>query len=318
MARVNIAVHYHNTAVRDTAKVCLVTRKKGETGVGIFTPQQWWDRQRTDRLYFEVELSLPRGSSINGLNTDVNNFSQDLDNLKDIIDFKNIFLQGSNGRIHGKTLGATNATLQTTNGEVSVDYLVAVTAAVRSSNNGISGTYHVRKSLDLTTTNGVIKATVGINGSDSSNSLIMRTSNSPIDAIVSLDTTSGTGGRFLVKAETTNGRLTTRIASAPLDSRLVVHAQTSNAPGSVALPSTYEGSLLLATSNAGITLQRVNPGEQDPACKARSDCNSRTRTVETREATKYKRDAVVYWEKKNSARGAVTLQSSNGAVAISV
>ncbi|KAJ7672082.1 hypothetical protein B0H17DRAFT_1141245 [Mycena rosella] len=325
---VNVVVHYATTAVRDTVKVCFLMLKSGDVnGVGIFTPQQWSDRKNTDRLYFEVQVTLPRGRSINSLTTDVDNFSQDLDYLKGIVDFKNVLLQGSNGRIHVKTLGATNTTLQTTNGEVSIDYLEAVTAAVRSSNNGISGTYHVRKSLDLTTTNGIIKAAVGINGSDSSNSLIMHTSNRhaltasrPIDAIVrlSLDTTSGTGGRFFVKAETTNGRLATRIASAPLDSSLVVHAQTSNAPGSVALPSTYEGSLLLATSNAGITLQRVNSGEQDPACKARSDCNSRTRTVETREATNYKREAVVYWEKKNSDRGAVTLQSTNGVVAISV
>ncbi|KAJ7672084.1 hypothetical protein B0H17DRAFT_1084364 [Mycena rosella] len=318
VARINIAVHYVATAVRDTTKVCFLKRKAGETGVGIFTPQQWWDRRQTDRLYFEVELILPRGSYINGLATDVNNLSQDLDNLKDIITFGSIFLQGSNGPIHAKALGAANATLQTSNGEVSLDYLVALNAVVSSNNNGISGNYQVSESLDLTTSNGPIEVTVGINGSETPKSLSMHTSNSAIDAVVNLDTTSGRGGNFLVKADTSNGRLTTRIASAPLDSVLNLQAETSNSPGSVTLPLTYEGSLTMHTSNAPSFIWRVDRIEQDPACKAHSDCKGRTRTIGTHMVANGKAEGAVYWERKNANRGNVTLQSSNGAVSFYV
>ncbi|KAJ7672069.1 hypothetical protein B0H17DRAFT_1084332 [Mycena rosella] len=343
-ARVDITAHYHTTAVRDAAKVCFITRKEGESGVGIFTPAHWWSRKRTDRLYFDVELLLPRGSAsssplyINGLTTDVNNFSHDLDNLKDIIDFGNIFLGGSNGKIHAKALGAATATLQTSNGGVSVehlvalkagvqtsnglvsiDYLVAQNAAVRSSNARIHGNYHVSDSLSLITSNGAIQASVNINGSETSNSLIMHTTNSHIDAVVDLDTTSGTGGIFLVKAETSNGRLTTRIASAPLDAVLTLNARTSNTQASVELPATYEGSLALSTSStASAAIRRVDSHEQDPACAPHADCKGRTRAVETHVVRKGGVEGAVYWEKKNARRGSVTLQSSNGAVTIYV
>lgn len=36
LARVHITVHYYNSAVRDSARVCVIKRKSGESGVGIF------------------------------------------------------------------------------------------------------------------------------------------------------------------------------------------------------------------------------------------------------------------------------------------
>ncbi|KAJ6578912.1 hypothetical protein DFH09DRAFT_349821 [Mycena vulgaris] len=323
IARVHVVVHYYTTQVRDTTKVCMLKRKAGESGVGIFTPTTWWNRKRTERLRFEVELVLPRGTAssplfIKNLVTDVSNFSHDVDALKDIINFGDIHLKGSNGGIHAKSLAAANVAATTSNGAVSLDYLVALSAAVRSSNAAISGNFNVQDSLDLVTSNGAIKVAVAINGSEAAKTLTMRTSNDVIDSTIDLSTTTGKAGNFGLKATTSNGRLTTRITSAPLDSVLTLEARTSNSQASVALPVTYEGSLGLYTSNSAANIQRVDSHEKDPACKAKTDCKSRTRVIETTLVTKGRAEGSVYWERKNSKRGNVTLKSSNGAVAIYV
>jgi len=318
---VHVAVFYYEAAVRDTTKVCLVKRQSGEGGVGIFTPKTWWSRKPTEHLYFEVELILPRGSSlspsyINSLSTDVNNFSHDVDSLKDIVNFGSISLRASNGKINAKSLDAKDITLTTSNGAVGVDYLVAPRASIRSSNAGISGNYQVSDSLAFTTSNGAIQATIGINGSESSKSLTMRTSNDVIDTTINLATSSGKAGKFLVKADTSNGRVTTRVGSLPLDSVLTFEGRTSNSQASVALPPTYEGAFKLYTSNSVPNVYEVNGNERDPGCKKGSDCKGRTRRLETHLITKGQATGNVYWDRKNLERGSVTLRTSNGAVAI--
>ncbi|KAJ7099363.1 hypothetical protein B0H15DRAFT_819979 [Mycena belliarum] len=323
--RVNVVVSYHSASVRDLAKVCLLKRDAGEGGVGIFTPRNWRSRQRTYRLYFDVELILPAGSAgspvdIHGLTTDVHNFGQDLEALQDIINFGQISLKGSNGRIRARTLGASNATISTSNGAVSFDYLVATSTTVRSTNGGISGTYVVADSLDLTTSNGAINVAVGINGSESvRHTLGMTTSNNVIDALVNLDTYSGTGGDFRVAAKTSNGRLTTRVGSLPLDAVLTLDARTSNSAASAVLPATFEGKVEASTSNAPVVMQRVDGHERDPACEhTDSECKGRSRTVQTRMISKQHMTGSVYWDKKNEHRGTVHLRTSNSPVTLNV
>ncbi|KAJ7496621.1 hypothetical protein FB451DRAFT_1208265 [Mycena latifolia] len=321
-ARVNVVVYYHTTAVLDKAQVCLIKRNDGEGGLGIFTPTTWWNRQRTDHLYFDVELILPRGSSpphVNTLSTDVHNFWQDLDTLRGIIDFGDISLKGSNGKIHAKTLDAAKVIVQTSNGAVSLDSVVALSAKVRSSNAAISGDYKVSDGLDLTTSNGAIKVAVGINGSEASpHSLSLTTSNHVINSVINLDTTSGTGGDFKVTAKTSNGRVDMRVASAPLDSVLTFDARTSNSAAAATLPTAYEGSWAVATSNAAVAVHRMENNERDPACKGDADCKGRTRRMETRIASKGQAAGNVYWDKKNANRGSATLRTSNAPVTINI
>ncbi|KAJ7478593.1 hypothetical protein B0H11DRAFT_2027937 [Mycena galericulata] len=346
IARVHITVHYYQQDVRDKARICLIDRKDGERGVGIFTPKYWRNPSRTDRLYFEVVLTLPQGFPtlyLNRLATDVNNFSHDLDSLKDIIHFGEISLKGSNGKISAQTLGAENATLTTSNAVVSADYLVAPSIAVRTSNGGISGSFNAVDSIVLRTSNGPINVQVALDVGDSkeTKSITMSTTNDRLESNVALFTSTGTGGIFLVKADTINGRLKTVVSSAPLDSVLNVAATTSNSQASLQLPSTYEGGFELHTSNAVPSIKRLNPYEPDPAHKRR------TRHVETEEVAgsiehlrrriailerqmaldqdpvsaaetfkKGKTTGVAYWDKKNEHRGAATLTSSNGPVTL--
>ncbi|KAJ6593222.1 hypothetical protein B0H19DRAFT_1089436 [Mycena capillaripes] len=314
---VKVTVKYHKAAVRDLAKVCLIARSNGEGGVGIFTPSPWRSRSYTDRLSFDVVLVLP-SSHINALSTDVSNFSHDIDTLPRT-DFGNLSLQASNGNIKAKLLSAGKATLTTSNAAVIVNSLIAPSASVKSSNGLISGSYTVCESLDLQTSNDPIKVTVTINGSGSGSkkNLSMRTSNGVLDALVNLGTSSGEAGTFNVKAQTSNAQLKTKIVYAPLDSVVTVDARTSNEEASVTLPSTYEGSFSLTTSNAPVSVRRVNPNEHDPACDShQQSCKERTRIVEQKVVTKRSVSGNVHWDKKNANRGKVTLTTSNGPATI--
>ncbi|KAJ7510499.1 hypothetical protein B0H11DRAFT_1959357 [Mycena galericulata] len=320
--RVHIAVHYYKKYVRDKAKICLVDRKDGESGVGIFTPKYWRSRSRSDRLYFEVVLTLPEGTSplyINRLATYVSNFSHDLDSLKDIINFGEITLKGSNGKIHARTIGAENATFTTSNAAVSADYLLAQRTLVRTSNAAVSGQYFATDSIDLITSNGAIRADVALNASDSKETkrLTMRTSNHAIQSTIDLATSSGSGGSFSVKVYTSNGLLAPRLASAPLDSVLALDARTSNSRAVVTLPSTYEGDLAVSTSNA-VPAINFDSHKQDPRCNDQPDCESRKRVLDSRVVTKGRAAGSVYWDRENRHRGRVTVQTANAAASISI
>ncbi|KAJ7133735.1 hypothetical protein C8R43DRAFT_956583 [Mycena crocata] len=315
--RVHVTVHYYGTAVRDTAKICLIKRENGESGLGIFTPKNWYSRKRTDRLYFDVELILPHTLSspsplyINALSTDLNNFSQDVAALINIIKFGELSLRGSNGKIHAASLAADNATVTTSNGAVMIDHLTALTAAVRSSNGNIGGDYHVVDSLDLITSNGIIKVAATINAGDSKDtkSLTMHTTNSVLDSTVTYTTSSGTGGALRVDAKTTNGGLNTQIASIPLDAVLNLKATTSNSRATLGLPVTYEGDLAVYTSNSVPSIV-FDAYKQDPAHKGRG---------RGQETTMVRRGAAtgnVYWDKANIHRGSVVVKTTNGAAAI--
>ncbi|KAJ7170701.1 hypothetical protein C8R43DRAFT_875013 [Mycena crocata] len=300
LARVQVTVQYHNTAVRDTAKVCVIKRKNGEGGVGIFTLKNWPTHTNTDRLRFEVQLVLPRSSSpsalyINNLTTDVHNFSQDVDALKDVINFGDIHLKGSNGKITVKSM-------------------VALNAALGSSNGPISGNYTVSDWLNLRTSNGPVKVNVGMIASDSNavKSLTMRTSNSLLESIVNLSTSSGFGGVFRIKADTSNGRLATQITSCPVNSVLSLDAKTSNSAASVTLPSTYEGGFVLNTSNAEVWVNRVGDNVRDPSGRGR------LLGVEVNKSNEGKAAGKVYWDRNNGDRGDVTVRSSNGPVSLYV
>ncbi|KAF8161729.1 hypothetical protein K438DRAFT_1942246 [Mycena galopus ATCC 62051] len=312
--QVNVTVNYYKAAVRDVARVCFIERSEGENGVGIFTPQPWRARTQADRLSFDVELILPLTDSIlqvNGLSTDVNNFSHDVGFLN--AHFNDLSLKASNGRIQAQSLSAAQAELITSNAHVAVEALVAPRALVKSSNGRISGSYVVVDSLDLRTGNGAIDVAVTVaEGSSSKKTKVitMQTSNNAIDYTVNLGPTSGKADSFHVKATSSNGRLTGNIVSAPLDSVLAVDAKTSNNKASVTLPSTYEGRFSVSTSNAPSAVQRVDTHPQDPAGKGR------TRTIQTEGNAKKGITGFVHWDKKNAGRGKATVVSSNGAATL--
>ncbi|KAF7350932.1 hypothetical protein MSAN_01655300 [Mycena sanguinolenta] len=319
--RVKVTVNYWKAAVRDAAKVCFIKRSEGESGVGIFTPQPWRSRAYYDRLFFDVELILPHSDPIlhvNGLSTDVSNFSHDVDGLN--VYFDDLSLGTSNGKIRANSLTAAQVALTTSNAAVAIDNLAALKASIKSSNGRITGTYAVVDSLTLKTTNGAIDVAASITGSSSSlerpQDITMQTSNGPLNYIVNLGPTAGEAGSFRVKADTTNGNMRGKIVSAPLNSVLAVDAKTSNNKASLALPSTYEGSFAISTSNAAATLEYPPPGQKDPACGSDAKCKDRERVVHAGSNKKYSVQGTVHWDPKNARRGNVNLGSSNGAATL--
>ncbi|KAJ6497451.1 hypothetical protein C8R45DRAFT_1093826 [Mycena sanguinolenta] len=318
--RVIVTVNYWKAAIRDAAKVCFIERSEGESGVGIFTPQPWHSRSYSDRLFFDVELILPRSDSIlhvNGLSTDVSNFSHDVDGLN--VYFNDLSLRASNGKIQANSLTAAQVVLTTSNAAVAVDNLVAPKASVESSNGRITGTYAVVHSLILKTTNGAIDASASITGQSSlqkRQDITMQTTNGPINYVVNLGPTAREAGLFNVKAYTSNGKMTGKIVSAPLNSVLAVDAKTSNEKASLALPSTYEGSFAISTSNAAATIHSPPPRQKDPACDSDAKCKDRERVVRSGSNTKRSVQGTVHWDPQNARLGNVNLRSSNGAVTL--
>ncbi|KAF7350921.1 hypothetical protein MSAN_01654200 [Mycena sanguinolenta] len=315
--RVKVTVNYWIPAVRDAAKVCFIERSEGEGGVGIFP---WRSRTYIDRLFFDVELILPRSNSIlhvNGLSTDVNNFSQDVDNLNAY--FNDLSLKASKGKIETKSLTAAQAVLATSSAPVAVESLVAPIAVVMSSNGRITGTYAVVDSLTLKTSEGAINVTASITGNSSlekTKDISMQTSNGPLNYVVDLGSTVGEAGSFRVKATTSNDKVTAKIVSAPLNSVLDVEARTSNHLASLVLPSTYEGSFAILTSSSTAAVSRTNPQEKDPACDSDAKCKGRKRTFYLTEVTESCSKGSIYWDSQNADRGSVVLGSSNGAATL--
>ncbi|KAF8161732.1 hypothetical protein K438DRAFT_1985516 [Mycena galopus ATCC 62051] len=315
--RANVTVQYYKPSVRDATKVCMIERYRGETGVAIFTPSHWRSYAPvTDRLSFNVELILPRTESmfyVPGLSTDVDNFSHDVDSLN-FVQFGDISLAGTNGKIQAELLAADTATFTSSHAGVIIDSLVARRAEVRTSNGRISGSYNVSDSLDLRTSNAPIDVAIAVNSSDNKKpkNLVVHTSNGVLQCTIDLGTTlSKTPSAFNIDARTSNAVLQAHIASAPLDSVLTVGAKTSNRQASLTLPSTYEGSFKVSTSHAPSAVEHVNPNEQDPACEPDGNCDSRARTVEW-STVRRSIAGNVYWDEKNANRGRVSLTSSNG------
>ncbi|KAF7350922.1 hypothetical protein MSAN_01654300 [Mycena sanguinolenta] len=318
--RVNVTINYWRAAIRDAAKVCFIDRFEGEGGVGIFTPRSWYARPYTNRLFFDVELILPRSDStlhVNGLSIDVNNFSYDIDALDAY--FNDLSLTASNGKIQAKSLSAGQVSLTTSNAAVAVDSLVARKASVKLSNGPITGIYAVVDSLILKASNGAIDVVASITGNSSlakTQNITMQTSNGPIKYVVDLGPTAGDAGSFRVKATTSNHKVTAKIVSAPLNSVLAIDARTSNHLASLALPSTYEGSFAISTSHSSAAVSRTNPQEKDPACGSDAKCEGRKRTFYLTKVTKSSAKGSVYWESQNADRGSVILGSSNGAATL--
>ncbi|KAJ6497439.1 hypothetical protein C8R45DRAFT_127122 [Mycena sanguinolenta] len=318
--RVVVTVSYHKAVVRDAAKVCFIKRSEGESGVGIFTPDPWRSRSYSDRLFFDFELILPRSDSIlhvNSLSTDVSNFSYDVDTLNAY--FNDLSLRASNGLIQAKLLFAAQAVLSTSNAPIVVESLVAPIVSVKSSNDRIIGTFAVADSLELLTSNAAIAAVVSITGASSlkkTQNITLSTSNGAISYIANLGPAKGEAGSFLVTAATINSKVSGKIVSAPLNSILAIRATTSNHQAVLTLPSTYEGSFAISTSNAAATITRANPQEKDPACESGAKCKGRERIVKTTPVAGSNVRGVVHWDPRNADLGNVVLSSTNGAATL--
>ncbi|KAJ6491682.1 hypothetical protein C8R47DRAFT_1121503 [Mycena vitilis] len=236
---VRLSVRYHSLHVRDRANVCLMERKHANgTGIGIFTPAPFDEQSYKDRLDFKITLFLPTqqtGSAlpVYNLETQLPSFSHSLDSLRDVIEFESLILRSQNKPVSAKSLFARNATIETSNGL-------------------ISGSFDASSSLSLVTSNAPIYATVKLHNQNvfATTDLLLQTRNAQLETAVSLVTSaaSGQGGKFAVKAQTSDGPLVMSFPDSPTHSVLNLDARTSNSPANVWLNNAFEGDFTLASS----------------------------------------------------------------------
>ncbi|KAF8627774.1 hypothetical protein AX17_006139 [Amanita inopinata Kibby_2008] len=296
--KVNVQIKYWRPQSSRMTKVCQFKREKNEHGVGVFTPKH--GRPLGYNLTFFVTIELPASSSgdilhIKKLETDMPNFSHEVGELGETTFFKNISLQGQNGRIAIGSLFADRGQLKTTNGHITGHVTTLGPFSASSSNGAVGGVFTAKGSLSLKTSNSPIRAQVFINtGDEASANLEMITTNgyaiialyyayqlaltlgllSPIQSDISLnqpqdqDQERSNGGDFNVIATTSNSPLRLTFPFAPLDSKLTLHAKTRNSPLQVSLHPTYEGGFKVSSTNFRPSVV-VKPGIDDPAGEGR-------------------------------------------------
>ncbi|KAF6747333.1 hypothetical protein DFP72DRAFT_919955 [Ephemerocybe angulata] len=299
-----VTVKYFHEEMRDAVMVCRVERRKGDSGVGIFTPSYMW---RGDAVYVETLIVLPevdRNVSplhIKNLETDVPNTLHRLHAKTDLITFDKLNIQGSNGLITAVSLGATNARIVT-------------------SNAPISGVFNSTGNLSLETSNGAIQVSVKLHNKEAStpNKLSIITSNGPLEANIDLTSSSSPkkGSRdvaqpqYDVETTTSNSRLQTNFWRFPTDAVLRFSGTTSNGLAKAQINAEYQGAFEVQTSNGGATLQHHT--QQDPSGRGRK----RALKVE-REGKTYVQGAVEWVGGRDGGRGkvqmgSVELATSNG------
>ncbi|KAF6761046.1 hypothetical protein DFP72DRAFT_879920 [Ephemerocybe angulata] len=295
-ATVVVTVKYFHEEMRDAVMVCRVERRKGDSGVGIFTPSYMW---RGDAVYVETLVVLPEVDKnasplhIKNLETDVPNTLHRLHANTDLITFDKLNIQGSNGLITAVSLGATNARIVT-------------------SNAPISGVFNSTGNLSLETSNGAIQVSVKLHNKEGSipNKLSIITSNAPLEANIDLTSSSSPkkGSRdvaqpqYDVETTSSNNRLQTNFGRFPTDAVLRFSGTTSNGLAKAQINAEYQGAFEVQTSNGGATLQHHT--QQDPSGRGRK----RALKVE-RQGKTYVQGAVEWVGGRDGGRGKVQMGS---------
>ncbi|KAF8959956.1 hypothetical protein BDZ97DRAFT_1761105 [Flammula alnicola] len=250
----SVVAEYNRDEIRNSAKVCLISRGEGGKGFGILTPGGPCNHHSTqDDIHFRTTMIFPQTETgqlfIESFQTDLPNTRQTIhQDLASNVFFENISLKGKNALIDVRSLSAGNVRVETSAGP-------------------IHGTFNTTTFLTLTTSNSPIKVDVGLTSNGTSPTFIAKTTNSPLHAEVSLFSSSKEGGSFHVSGTTTNSPVYLGFPEAPVDSTLRVEAETKNSPASVFLHPTFEGSFSLESTVFQPEVQEH--GVVDPTGKGR-------------------------------------------------
>jgi DUF4097 and DUF4098 domain-containing protein YvlB len=216
---------------------------------------------------------------------------------KDDVSFEELIVSSASDKIHSEGVIADQVIASTTN-------------------CGITGTYNISKSATLSTSNGKIDVDVNaFNHGDLAKplSVILSTSNGHIDTRTSLysvsdsndDSEAGSGGKFEFVASTKNSPVNVSFPIAPVNSTLKCTVSTSNGDANVYMHPTYEGSVMLSTSN-GMTKLLQSDDVEDPAGL------DRPRTIKWDVISRWAWMGWVGWGEKKKV-GELTVSTSNGA-----
>ncbi|KAF9268482.1 hypothetical protein L218DRAFT_853196 [Marasmius fiardii PR-910] len=184
-AKIDVSITFYRWDVLSKAQLCKIHRKGEEVGLAILTPKWVPDWGHESRLHFDINLSFPgspnsaRALTVKKLETDLPNFSQDIDNtLKNNVYFQDLVLKGSNGYILAESIGAQNARIKNANAPVTLMTIAADNIDVRTSNGVINGHYVANGTLKLETDNSPIKVDVDLTAPEQkAGELYLKTSN---------------------------------------------------------------------------------------------------------------------------------------------
>lgn len=252
---VRVRAAYFKEEALERANVCHLERQEYQNGIGVYTSRSRLPGQdNEDQLMFDVTLTLPASASedalyIKSLETSAPLFRHEVSALSNTVFFGSI-------------------SLNTLHFPINVQSVAAETGIFTTANGLIKGHFHSTSSLNLITTNMAIDADVVLfhNESAKPSQLVMATTNSPLDARVSLTTASGYAGEFGVDAQNANAPLKLTYTNSPVYSQLNSKARTANAPATVHLHSAFEGSFSIS-SFIGPSLEQHRV--EDPAGKGR-------------------------------------------------
>ena len=150
--------------------------------------------------------------------------------------------------------------------------LIASQAVLTSSNGPVSGSLNVTRELVISTSNAKIDVDLNVFDTEEEHkhpSITLSTSNGGIYARNSLyrGTEGGKGGAYEIVASTKNAKVNITFPTAPVDSTLMLTTSTSNAASEIHLHPTYEGGILISTSNGEARVEIGN--EKDPSGEGR-------------------------------------------------
>ncbi|KAJ7884144.1 hypothetical protein B0H14DRAFT_3432559 [Mycena olivaceomarginata] len=251
----------HSLRDADT-KVCLVTGPDGETGVGLFSKGAWFSPGR-ETSFVKINVLLPRPKTplrLKGIVANLPNFSLNVGNLEDSIDFGSATFTTSNSPVNVKSLTADRARLHSSNGRITADSLISPDLTVQTFNSGISGTFNTSGTLKITTSNAPIKVTVNLESNDKNRptAVHLRTSNHRWTQMFSSPPTRA-------RAATSSSRRTPPTGPSPSPSRTrprtassSLTARTSNKPAEVRLHGAYQGAFSVSTLNDKPEVKQVD------------------------------------------------------------
>jgi hypothetical protein len=203
---------------------------------------------------------------------------------------------------------ATTLTVDTTNAPI-FGALRAGHATLQSTNGRIDGAYNVSGSLVLATTNSPIDVAVALRQTGAF--VRLATSNSPLAAQVDL-----AGTAHAVSARTSNAPLELALTGAPADHVLALDAQTRNGRAVVALPPAFEGRFVAeTTSHYRVALH--TPDVADP----RGEGRRRVLDALRWDAAKSSVKGTVRWGEEDDGRkrrGSVEVETTNGPIELTV
>ncbi|KAF7320772.1 hypothetical protein HMN09_00163300 [Mycena chlorophos] len=281
--------------------VCQMQRRDGtEIGIVIFSLETALDPQLTLRLP-EATTSTPRwkqNKTIKALNAYLPNFAINV---------------AGHLALQSLRLTATNAPINLGTDSLQRRTFSAPHLSLTSTNAAIRGSFNASESLVLRTTNAPIDVNVGLEsnkGTPSPTSGTLTTTNGNIDARIRLSTPPKlkVGGSFSLSAMTTNKRAFVDVVDAPQSHKLKLTTHTTNAPAEVRVPLEYEGALsVYASERGGASVQQ----------KHKDDGDSRVLSVQQDPRGRSVHGAI-YKDDEGKTRGSVGVSTTNAKAVVIV